>query len=34
VRTRGLTVKAMFILTLVLIATGLAYFIVIGLVHN
>jgi hypothetical protein len=34
VRAEGLTVKALFITTLVLIAIGLAYFIAIGLVHN
>jgi hypothetical protein len=33
-RAEGLTVKALFITTLLLIAIGLAYFLVIGLIHN
>jgi hypothetical protein len=34
VRAEGLTVKALFITTLLLIAIGLAYFIVIGVAQN
>jgi hypothetical protein len=34
VPARGLSVKALFITTLLLIAMGLAYFVAIGLVHN
>jgi hypothetical protein len=34
VRTGGLTVRTMFITYLVLIAAGIAFFSVIGLIHN